>query len=68
MPPKAVPIKQQIFKVFTKHHGLSLKADASRYLEEAIRDSGAPTDEVVEILERVAKAYLKLDCECLGRI
>ncbi|KAJ3049037.1 DNA polymerase epsilon subunit 2 [Rhizophlyctis rosea] len=49
-----------IYKVLTKKHGLTLKADALKYLLEVVEESGAVSqDEVTKTLDYIAQSYFQ---------
>ncbi|KAI8816342.1 DNA polymerase alpha/epsilon subunit B-domain-containing protein [Fimicolochytrium jonesii] len=49
--------KQQIYKVITKKHGLTLKTDALKYLQTVV--SELPPEELEETLSYIATSYIQ---------
>ncbi|KAJ3006469.1 DNA polymerase epsilon subunit 2 [Thoreauomyces humboldtii] len=53
----APPLKQQIYKILTKKHGLTLQTDAVKYLATVVED--LPPEELVETLNYIATSYIQ---------
>jgi DNA polymerase epsilon subunit 2 len=53
--PNQRKVSRAIYSIFTKKYGLHIQPDASRYLEELLRDDENVNDSV----ERIVKMYQK---------
>ncbi|KAL1916903.1 uncharacterized protein VTP21DRAFT_5100 [Calcarisporiella thermophila] len=59
----APKISRQIYRAFTKSYGLTLKAEAARYLEEILSDT--PADEINDTLDHIVRTFTKYNQECI---
>ncbi|PVU93514.1 hypothetical protein BB561_003236 [Smittium simulii] len=54
-----------VYTVFTKKFGISLKADASRFLVSCIKNASQDSELATEWLESIASEWTQLDNSCL---
>jgi DNA polymerase epsilon subunit 2 len=62
--PNQRKVSRAVYLIFTKKYGLHMQPDASRYLEELLRDE----ENVNDSLERIVKMYQKRNEGMLSQI